>query len=468
MIRRGKRSKSTIAAHEKPYLSLVSQTLEALAKLRTNEGAWLDSELEHGERETLVFKIGECLRPFYLAAKAYPERFEPDSILGDALEKDTKLFLQIVEKDRFFPSPYSQIADSKDQYTDFAAFVLDLCQLIHHYWSNRRRQAYLGRGAIKVAAAALAFLVDPAYHIADDDGCRWAGTSEHTRHRKGKPTEHFTDTFFTSQVALSLHGSLGWEVVEVASHRKRVRELVGTAGRWIATRFDGLLTGDEKKSNRALLYTTWGLRALVGTHDCQDVSVRRVIPAITTAYLKAVKTGLENRELSSQEYLTVLSADVDNPLYYEDRTGLGGVLLTMASLQVLTDPDLASLLEEASYNVILERLLNEVYALRGPKTGLWYKDAVILSIHCYLVESFLTLSRGREFGKKIEVPGHVVRHAVKEALLDETVISTLQQAVYEKILRLNEGRRDEAEFEAALRGSHARHPVQRPRHKGAQ
>jgi hypothetical protein len=184
------------------------------------------------------------------------------------------------------------------------------------------------------------------------------------------------------------------------------------------------------------LYTTWGLRALVGIYQTQDRNIsKRLLQAITNAYLDILR---ERKEFPfEQEYLTIVSEEVDQPLYYEDRSGLGGILLTLACLREISD--LEHILEEASYAHMLERAFNSVLSLRNPGTGLWYNQQFILSIHSYLTEAFLILGqRGKGFGGKLEVSGYMVRAAVKETLTDETIINSLQQAVYDRLLRLIE------------------------------
>lgn len=458
---------ASIKVQASQYLDWVQQILAGLSKIRAEKGGWFDSEVEKGE--SLAFKIGESLRPFYLASRLDPSRFDAKNILDKAVLTDTSTFFRLVQKNGFFPSPYSPIPASKDQYTDFAAFVLEFCRLVYDYWrAQAPRQGHILGAATKMGKRALTFLIDPAHRVADGAGCRWAGTTEHTRQRKAKAAQFFTDTFFTSQVILSLHGCLNWPPLELTPNQEKdLRDLTREAGKWIAGRFDGtFITGDEKKFKRQLLYSTWGLRALVETYSDQDQATRGAIPTIANAYIGAVNEALKSDELAaSQEYMTILSADVDAPLYYEDRTGLGGVLLALASLQ--TVPQLGRLLEETSYSFVLERLISKILSLRHPTTGLWYADGPILSIHSHLVQGFLALhAGGKEITRKTEVSGPMVRHAVKEALLDETVISTVQRAVYDRLLRLAEERPKERAFGKDLESVLQKHPSPTPPGRG--
>lgn len=421
-------------------IDLVREVLSGLARVRIDAGAWQDSESEELERETQVFKIGECLRPFYLAARDYRDQLDPLPLPSAVLLKDTETFLRLVEKYGFFPSPYSPIPGAKDQYTDFAAFVIDFCALAHDYWQADSKG---GRRIVKtskvVAEKALRFLLNPDNRLTDPHGTRWGGTSKYGRVKKAK--EVYTDTFFTSVVILALQGTLEHPVLDLSTERRDdIRNVIRQAGKWICGRFDDrLITGDEARTNRRLVHTTWGLRALVETYPTQEQDVRKLLPSLTNAYLNAVQARLTREGFSiEQEYLTILSEEVDAPLYYEDRSSLGGILLTLSSFRSLAD--LEPLLEELDYTLVFERVFSSMMALRNQTTGLWYRQGLILSIHSYLVEALLMLSRrGKGFGRKIEVSGHMVRSAVQQAFEDEAVIAGLQQAVYERLLQLVEG-----------------------------
>src|SRR5436309_2220172 len=90
------------------HIKIVREIISGLAKIRLEQGAWLDSESEEVASESQVFKIGECLYPFYLVAKeAVAENGSP--LPPETLLNDTKLFFKHVAKDGFFPNPYSQI-----------------------------------------------------------------------------------------------------------------------------------------------------------------------------------------------------------------------------------------------------------------------------------------------------------------------------------------------------------------------
>src|ERR1043166_4427285 len=108
-----------------------------------------------------------------------------------------------------------------------------------------------------------------------------------------------------------------------------------------------LLTGDEKHNNTSLLYTTWGLRALMETFDTQEEAIRKAVPSIVTAYVRAVTEKVERENVTvGQEYLYVLSPTVEERLAYEDRSDWGGIFLTLLSLR--TRSEFEGLLEETN------------------------------------------------------------------------------------------------------------------------
>ncbi len=399
--------------------------------------AWLDSESEEQARETQVFKIGECLRPFYLAAAQAPEQFAIPALPRDLLLKDTEFVLKQVTRTGFFPSPYSPIPGSVDQYTDFAAFTLDFCSLAYEFWNDNTAVGRRIAEATKpLAERAVEFLVNPDNCLVDDNGCRWGGTKKFSREKRVE--EFYTDTYFTSVVILELNKTLHQSPFSFSATLKdQMRTRVQQGAQWIAARFDGkFITGDEGKINRKLLYTTWGLRALVEVHNSQAKTVnKKLLEAIANAYIDALR---ETTQLTQQqEYLTVLSEEVEPPMYYEDRSGLAGVLLTLGSLGDV--PDLEHVLDKASYPRLLERVSNSVLILRNSSNGLWYTNQLILSIHSYLTEAFLLLHRRSDgFGGRLDVSGYMIRAAVRETLMDDAVITNLQQAVYDRLLRLLE------------------------------
>lgn len=433
------------------HIQVVREILSSLAKVRLDRQAWLDSESEELGRETQVFKIGECLYPFYLAASANPGEI-PLTLPPQTLFDDTKTFFKHVDKHGFFPSPYSQIPEAVDQYTDFAAFSLMFCTLAHDYWEHdQKRGRQLTPSAKATARRALEFLLAPQHCLRDDDGCRWAGTTEYKRMNKGIE-ELYTNTFFTATAAIALARTLEHPILDLSPVRRdEVRNFIRDAGRWIVGRFDGeFITGDEPKSNRALLHTTWGIRMLMETYDVQEQAVRKYLPSVTNAYAKTLKAKIDKDEsLVQQEYLTVLSKDVSAPLYYEDRSGVGGILIALALLRRQTE--LEELLDKLRFPVLFEQVLNSVMILRNLPTGLWYSHGLILSIHSYLAEAFLMLSkRGLEAGKRIEVSGHMVRAAVREALSDDAIVAGIQQAVYQRLLRLVESSKQEQLIDAGI------------------
>ncbi len=414
-------------------IQIVEAILKALAKVRTERNGWYDSEEETIELESLAFKIGESLRPFLIAQNYFPDYFTIFPLEKEIIIKDINKVLISIKNNGFYPSPYSPIPEVDDQYTDFAAFCLEFSDLVFRY-SQMINSRKLNQLSQITAKKALTFLIDNKNYLDDDFGCRWAGTNLFLRERKIK--EYYTDTYFTSLVIIALRKVLESPALALSEREKdKIRGLLRKSGKWIINRVDlGLITGDEKKTNKKLIYTTWGLRALIETYDTQEESVRKQISPIITAFLKEVDNKLDRDTVSlGQEYLTILSPTVEEPLYYEDRSDWGGIFLTLVSLRKL--PEIDTLLESTNYKQIIDAVYNGLMLLRNPFTKLWYKDKFILSIHSYLTEGFLLYEKqAKDFGLTLGVTSGMIRTAIRETLKDDAILSSLQHLVYSKLL----------------------------------
>jgi hypothetical protein len=421
---------------ESNNIQIVRSILDNLTKVRTQKKGWIDSEQETVERETLAFKIGESLRCFLIAQSLAPESFPELPLAKDILHSDIKRVFTDVNNDGFFPSPYSPIPGVNDQYTDFAAFCLEFSDLVYEYAVNSK-QRQLQTLAKNIAKKALNFLTNPKHYRIDEEGCRWAGTSMYERIKKKKLVEYFTDVYFTSIVILALRKTLEHPVLALTERQKeKIRNLIRNSGKWLVSRSEsGILTGDEKRNIKKLIYSTWGVRALVETYDTQDEVVRRSILPIAGAYLKAIDEKIEQDAVSvGQEYLYILSPSVDEPLHYEDRSDWGGIFLTLISLRTL--PDAEDLLEKLNYKHILDAVYNGILLLRDPTSTLWYRDYFILSIHSYLTEGFILYDKhAKDFGVELSITSWMLRKALKETLADDFVFTTLHQVVYRQLLK---------------------------------
>jgi hypothetical protein len=409
--------------------------LKSLAKNRNQDGMWKDAEEEVSG--TQVFKIGEALRPFYIVAA---QTFDPplETLRREQLVSDTSKFFSIVKKDGFFPSPYSPVA-TKDQYTDFAAFVLDFGDIVLKY----PNQTSLSERTIRAPARAciqkaFAFLTQKDAYLEDDNGVRWAGTTTHTRLIKGKVKEFFTDTYFTATVMLALHRALEMKSVVSSQEAKDfVTSLIQKAGGWIAGRERrGLLTGDEDRKNQQLFYSTWGIRALAETYHLQGSAVRDLLKAVVATYIDALRQVISEKGVAiGQDYIPVCSTELNEPLSYEERTSWVGVILTLISVARIQE--LESTLEGTEYRKVLDDVVNGFMALRDPVTDLWYRDYFITSIHSFLAEALIARSGlPARLGYTYEVGSGLVGRVVAEAIADTRFVKFMQQLISEKMSKI--------------------------------
>ncbi len=440
-----------MTSDESASLEVLKSILQCLAKVRSERNGWKDAEEEvYG---TQAFKIGEALRPFYLAAA---QEYEPpiEIPLNKAfLMRDTGAFFAAIRKDGFFPSPYAAAA-SNDQFTDFAAFTLDFSDLVLRY----PEQSVLSDKNIKKPARtcahqAIEFLTSPKTYLDDATGVRWAGTATHSRTlKKGNIREYFTNTYFTANVVLALNRARESKALVLTQDKKEaLSDLIRKAGKWIANReHQGLLAGDEEKKNTQLFFTTWGIRALAETYHHQDASVRDLLKAISATYVDTLDKMLSKTPVSiNQEYLYVFSTELETQLPYEERTSWAGVLLTLLSLARV--PELQTTMEAAHLTKVLDSVLNGLMALRDPVSDLWYRGYFIISIHSYLAEALIMVSGlQHRLGYAYEVTSPLVDRIVQETLADTRLLKLMQQLVYEKMSRLATQREQERKMSRGL------------------
>ena len=354
---------------ESQNLQIVESILQGLSNVRLGKKGWVDSEVEILEVESLVFKKSESIRPFLLAFESYPDQFDHLTFDNEFLLKDIDDIFKNVRKSGFYPSPYSPIPEVDDQFTDFAAFLLDFSDLVYKFSENRKIPS-LSKQAQSIAQKAFNFLTDPKNFSSTDKTCCWAGTNQYFRETKVK--EYYTDTYFTSVVIIALHRVLERPVLNLSENeRNKIRGIIRNAGRWITAReSEGLLAGDEKRTLKKIIYSTWGIRALVETYDTQDTEVRNKTHSLVTRYIREVEGKFTEEGVSlGQEYFTILSPTVDQPLYYEDRSDWGGIFLTLISLRKV--PDIELIVEETNYKQLVEAVYNGILSIRNPSTKLW-------------------------------------------------------------------------------------------------
>lgn len=414
------------------YHQIIRSMLTSLSKSRIEKNGWEDAEEESGG--TQVFKIAESLRPFYLYALSKPQ--ESLILKPDILKRDTEFIFKTVHKNGFFPSPYSA-ADTNDQYTDFAAFMLEFSSLFYQ-WSLKKTAGStwnLNSSAREIARKAFDFLCEPAHRLEDDKYARWGGTTKPSRQGKAGVTQFLTDTYFTAVVIIALEKAIASSVLSLKEKEKdNARRLIQKAGAWLADRSDrNLITGDEACTDRKLLYTTWGLRALVDTYDLQEPYVRQIVKGFIPAYLDAINELIDKGPIAiRQDYLQVFSTDLDTSLPYEDRSSWAGILLTLLSLSTVNDFQV--LLEDSSFIRIQDTVLNGLMALRDTVSDLWYKEFPILSIHSYITEALLNLLHGKQTLRySFDVTAALVARTLKETIEDPRILKSLQQVFYEKL-----------------------------------
>lgn len=418
-------------------LEMVRSILATMAKIRSENDAWRDAEEE--TIGTQVFKIGESIRPFYLAAVNAPLSFATLPLGKSLLYRDTRVFFSTIKKYGFFPSPYSAV-DSTDQYVDLAAFALHLSDLVYRYLRTYdQKETRLIETARATAERAFDFLRQKENYREDSKGVRWAGTTGHTVEARGAKQYH-TSTYFTALVVIALRHAMESETCQPSDTVVReVRDLIRKAVTWIIDRSDGtLLTGNEDRTLRNFFYTSWGMIALAESYDVQEDAAKSFFRSFVPGYVKALDELIDHKGITvKQEYLYVYSPEMEEQLPYEERSSWAGELLTLLSIAKV--PDIEGLLEECGYSRVFDRLLRGILALRDLSNDLWYSGYTILSIHSYLVEAFLIMERGvPAVGHRLAVTPGLVQRAIRFTLEDPEVRKFLHQVLYGHLAQLAE------------------------------
>lgn len=407
---------------------IVESILTSLKNLRENDQDWMDGEEEDEEIESSVFKKAEALKCFLLA-----KQYNILSPLSDkVLTEDILNVLNEVKKNGFYPSPYSYLPSAvDDQYTDFAAFCINFCDLAYNAFKNHQEITNLSK---EISKRAIQFLTSETNYAHDKDGIRWGGTTMYMKKKMVK--EYFTDVYFTSQVLISLSNILTRSISSLKSDkRESIVKIINEGIAWIIGRIkNNVICGNEEKNDTKLIYTTWGLKAYIETLPYQDKDNLELMKQVVTQYIRDIGKKVDEKGVKIEQiYLAVLSPTNDGrPTSYDDRTGWGGVFLTLVSLKKIKEFE--TLLEEVNYYKVLEKVYYGILALRNNTTKLWYNDFYIISIHSLIIEGFLEFEKHiKDFSFELKLTSGMIRRAIKETLQDELVVSTIQQTVYSKL-----------------------------------
>ncbi len=453
-----------MSPEESGSLATLKSMLKSLAMSRIQNKSWNDSEEEVSE--TQVFKIGEALRPFYfVAAHEFDQQIEIP-LDKTYLNHDTSSFFSTVIKEGFFPSPYSAVS-SNDQYTDFAAFIIDFADLVLRYPdSSDLNEKTIKKPAKSCLLKAIDFLIDSQTYLEDENGVRWAGTATPSRViKKGKVRQNFTNTYFTSIVVLALNRAHEISTLVLPQDKKeKITDLIRKAGKWIASRENkGLLSGDDNGELRQLFYTTWGIRALAETYHLQEAPVRDLLKAVAATYVETLDQALAKNPVQiSQDYIQVFSTELETLLPYEERSSWTGTLLALISLSRVQE--LEAIIEATSFSKVLDSVFNGVMALRDPATNLWYQGYFIISIHSYLAEILTRLSGlPPRLLYSFEVTASLSDRIVQETLSDLRLLKLMQQLVYEKMSRLATRREQDKKLSQGLSQIGSEQKSQKPK-----
>lgn len=422
-------------------VQIISTTLKSLAQIRIDKGAWEDSETESTEKETLAYKIGESIRPFLIAKNSGIQGLETNYLEDDIIISDLASVFSSVKRDSFYPSPYSPIPNPKEQYVDFCCFIINLSLEIDqlNFFGTKISQKEVNECLEK----AIKFLLNPNQFYSDPKYCCWGGTSKYFVKRMSQK-KYYTDTYFTSLVVLSLYRLYSYKThaLKININKDEIKKVIQKACMWIIDREkNNLLCGNEDntadRTEKSLMYTAWGLRAIITAQDLLPVDCIEKSIHIAHKYIETINTYLPEEAQIIQNYIDVVSPTNNNPLYYEERSGIAGFLFPLLIMQ--NSDKFNEVTQKEEYRQALVKVFTQIVKLMNPTTNLWYNNYFILSIHHYIAEAFISFTKEiqQESYENFEINAISLRSIMKEVLEDKSVFDKIYDAFYEKLMMRN-------------------------------
>jgi hypothetical protein len=425
-------------SEKRPYITTVELALDELSKVRKEKGAWLDKEsLPEGQSND--FKIAEALYAFLVANKLQPATFSRIILPKSTIYADIKKILSAIEKDEFFPSPYSNETSPKvHQAIDFAAFATNFSIEMREWLKKEKNPDQETNRLIKsleeLTSKTAGFIISSAAQ--DGSRFRWAGTPTYE-----VPKGKHTNVFFTSVAMEALYNCCLLSPKSLEDVDK-VKKMVNLAGYWIIERQkNGLIAGDERKTIFELQYSTYGLTGIFKTWDLQSESVKEESIKIFERYLNELPNNMD--EINEEKYFSLVSkdrqgVDATSPFYYESKHTEGSVLIALCWGRKVGGMRVAT---EKYYNT-LNLFINDILQRRDPNRNTWERTGLIISTTLSAIEALLLCT---EFGKPMEFTftDSDVQEALKRTMQDDAfyrmVIDNLKAIEQEKQIKKLKG-----------------------------
>lgn len=410
-------SSTTSRAHR-----LVKDALLGLAKIRNENGNWIDSESE-SEAVSQAYKRLNALSCF-LATKPYPAIWnfvaqETRSWLRQDLEK-VMIFIQ---EEGFNPIPYAGVISPGLVFFDFACDVLSFCGDLADAFAE---DAQLMDKAKECSIKAFEELTGEGHFYRDESGCAWAPTPRFEDRRKAPAY----NTYFTSLFSLAIYRGLNQPLVKEWWGEERCSRgltLAREACRYLlAAANNGQImpTTDIDPTNVALfeklIYTCWGLRALLTCWEWLDASQQNMVKPVAQGFLQLMESSWSEKAFDHKAILP--NGDEST---YEHRTSLGGLITTLAELKRRNISDLQLSLHNIAYKHY--RLLLDY---RDAATHLWYSEMDEVASMPYIINDLLLF--GDAFGdldKDLNIPIPELKTQVEDILKKSNIIENIAEII---------------------------------------
>ncbi len=414
---------NTNATHKQLVDSLI-----ALSNRRSDDGKWQDDEVEREPTETQSYKRLDALSCFIKAAKYSRVWSRIEKVVKPWLEKDVQNVFTLINSDGFFPSPYSFHVCKDDQAVDFACDVLHLCCDI----LDSEGSVAIGEDILRLFAIKAFDLLttEGNFHRSESSGCAWAPTNVNQR---GGPTPY--NTYFTAVFVLAVercarHPRMKdfWEPTRC----EKAKALVKGACKYILSCskdgviFSGAETNFEPKNltpYEKLVYSCWGLRALLVCWKELDKEQQRIVEAVAEGFLNLLKEPIKGKKV----FHHTISAS-GSGTYFEHRTEHGGIITTLVEMKRCEG--LKKITEEDEFRQKVDGFRNELFAMQDPDSNLWYNGEVSVSAMPSIVTDLLLF--GDEFSDldvELNLNLAKLKPQIKEVLTEAKILDTIAKIV---------------------------------------
>lgn len=393
----------------------IEETLKALSELRIKENGWIDSEKESQE-ESCAYKNMEIIYSFFLSNHIYPTDFARIDIPENILIDDINSIIEAIKRDGFHPSPHLYIREKTD-FVDFAALSIQFFILSNKYLRNLKKMGDEKKSILKdseeIIKKAIKFLKNSPKR--DKYGIRWAGSK--TKTIRGTS---YCNVYFTAQVLSSFAFLLSnYRKYITNEEYEEIEQIIKEGCLWIVKQErDGLIAGDETKSKLEINFTIFGLNSLF---DCITFCEQEIQLKALKLFISFVNHLKENKNnLSWLSFIDVPIAELNKPIYYDDRSSIGNIITTLCKGKEVFKED--KIIDDVFY--LINFYVGELLRLRDVSKKLWDSGNFLMYLNSRAIEALLYSTK---YGKPIE---YMINEREALIALQKTLANPLVQRLF--------------------------------------